>query len=300
MADERLRRVVCIANGKGGVLKSSIAANVAGLTAAAGYRVLLVDLDPQGDVSDDLGYFDDSRDDAGQALVDALLTGGPAKPTITQVRPNLDVVTGGERLADITAVIVARANRGEPTTALLAQSLAPTAASYDLILIDTPPVDVTLQTLALRAARWLLIPTKADASSIRGIARIAQRVAYARQDGHELDILGVILTGTPASATRVRSGAAEDIESILGGVAPFFPTAIRSSDAVAREARSRGVLVHELAELVEGAEPFWQSLREGRAPQRAPGSAPALADEYVRLTEYTLQRIDELETQSKP
>ena len=51
-------RVVCVANGKGGMFKTSLAAHVAGLSAAAGYRTLIVDLDPQGDLSDDLGYFD--------------------------------------------------------------------------------------------------------------------------------------------------------------------------------------------------------------------------------------------------
>ena len=70
---------------------------------AAGYRTLVVDLDPQGDLSDDLGYFDSDADDHGQGLAAALVTGQPVTPTLGGVRPNLDVVTGGVHLADVAA-----------------------------------------------------------------------------------------------------------------------------------------------------------------------------------------------------
>lgn len=296
---EDLGRVVCIANGKGGVSKTSVCANVAGLSAAAGYRTLLVDLDPQGDLSDDLGYFRDAADDHGQELATALLTGIPLTPTLREVRENLDVVAGGEHLTDIVGALVARFSRGASTTDLLAKVLAPLAAEYDLVLIDTPPVDVTLQNLALGAARWLVIPTKADASSIRGIRRIAERVVDVRTPEHRLDILGVVLTGIGMSATRVRADATQDIHALAGESAPLFDATIRGSDAVARETRAKGLLVHELAEQVEGAEPFWKALRDGHTQQRLPGSAPALANDYVRLTEELLKRLTDLEETTK-
>ncbi|MFY0408941.1 ParA family protein [Solicola sp. PLA-1-18] len=296
---DRLARVVCVANGKGGVTKTSLSANLAGLAAAAGYHTLLVDLDPQGDLSDDLGYFDDNTDDHGEQLAAALVTGSALRPTLTDVRPNLDVITGGEHLSDVTGALVSRLSRGASTTDLLARSLAPLAGQYDLVVVDTPPIDVTLQVIALGAARWLLIPTKADASSIRAIGRIAERVVDARSDVHQLDLLGVVLTGVPTAATRVRADAAADIAATVGTVAPLFDATIRASDAVARETRAKGLLVHELAEKVEGAQPFWKSLRDGTAPQRLPGSAPALAADYVAVTEQVLQRLDHLETQSR-
>lgn len=294
--DESLARVICVANGKGGVFKTSLAANIAGLSAAAGYRTLIVDLDPQGDLSDDLGYFDNDADDLGQGLAAALVTGQPIKPTLRDVRPNLDVVTGGVHLADVAGALVARASRGASTTDLLARALTPVVGAYDVVIIDTPPVDTTLQVMALGAARWLLVPTKADASSIRGIQRIAERVADARRNGHQIHILGAVLTGVPTAASRVRADAIADITAVLGGTAPLISSVIRSSDAVARECRARGVLAHELAEQLEGVEPFWRALREGHTPQRVPGSAPALADDYVHVTEQVLQRLNELET----
>jgi chromosome partitioning protein len=290
-----LGRVVCIANGKGGVVKTSLTANFAGLAAAAKYRTLVVDLDPQGDLSDDLGYFDSRDDDHGQGLATAMVTGHTLTPTLRDVRPGLDVVCGGEHLADVAGALVARAARGESTTDLLARALAPLAVHYDLVVIDTPPVDTTLQVMALRASRWLLIPTKADASSIRGIQRIAERVAEVRESGHELDILGVVLASVPTAARRVRADAIADISAVLGDSASLLSAVIRSSDAVARECRAKGILAHELAEQLEGAEPFWRALRDGGTPQRVPGSAPALADDYIRVTEQVLLRLDDME-----
>lgn len=293
--DTDLARVICIANGKGGVFKTSLTANIAGLSAAAGYRTLVIDLDPQGDLSDDLGYFDDEADDHGRGLAAALVTGQQVLPNLREIRPNLDVVTGGVHLSDVAGALVSRISRGASTTDLLAHALAPTAGSYDVIMIDTPPVDTTLQVMALGAARWLLVPTKADASSIRGIQRIAERVADARTGGHQVDILGVVLTGVPTAASRVRGDAIADITAVLGGTAPLLSTVVRSSDAVARECRAEGILAHELAERLEGVEPFWKALRDGHRPQRVPGSAPALADDYVHVTEQVLHRLSKLE-----
>lgn len=71
---------------------------------------------------------------------------------------------------------------------------------------------------------------------------------------------------------------------------------MRSSQAVAREARDKGLLVRALAERVEGAKPFWESLRAREKPERLPGSAPAPAADYVALVDSILQRIAELET----
>lgn len=212
------------------------------------------------------------------------------------MRINLDVVTGGPALADVSGGLIARTSRGVSTTDLLASVLIPVAGDYDLVVIDTPPVDVSLQGLALGAARWLLVPAKADASSIKGIKAIAQRVVETRTADHTLDLLAVILSGVLTSATRVRAAAIQDINQVLGGLSETLaPHVIRDSGAAARECRDRGLLAHELAEKVEGAEPYWQALRDGRQTQRLPGTAPALADDYVSVTQFVLQRLDALE-----
>jgi cellulose biosynthesis protein BcsQ len=311
---DTLNRVVAVATGKGGTGKTSLTANAAGLMAAAGHRVLVIDLDPQGDISDDLGYFDDERADDGRHLATAMQTGAPLAPVLTDVRPNLDVVTGGSALTDISGVLLARQSRGKVDFDLLATCLEPIADNYDLILIDTPPNDDLSQLLALTAARYLLIPTKADPASIRAIRRIAERVAEARAGGRDIDILGVVLVGVPTAAKRVRGNAEEMIVGMLGQIAPLFEGGIRDSSAVAQETRIKGVLAHELAEQVDGAEPFWAALRkkaeaakgaipglgafdteDAVKPTRIVKSAPALASDYIAITEQVMRRISELE-----
>lgn len=289
-----LQRAVAVGNGKGGCGKSSTVAAVGGLSAAAGYDVLLVDLDPQGDLADELGVRDHPANDGGEGLFGAL-TSGAALPTPIEVRPHLRLVPGGPALYDLAGVILARHSRGQRIDHALTKALQPLAEETALCVIDTPPGDVLLQNLALTAARWLIIPTSADTSSIRALHNIADRVVEARAENPELEILGVALWNVPVAATRIRKEARATIDQVLGETTTLFETTIRSAPAAAYEARIQGKLVHELAEAVEGAEPFWKALREGRHP-RLPGTAPALAAEYVRLTDEILTRMAEAES----
>ena len=141
------------------------------LLATSGYRVLVVDVDPQGNLAEDLGYTDDSRDAKGRSLAQALMFGGGAAPVVG-VRTGLDVLVGGSVLDQATAGLSSRANKDPDGAKLaLAQLLVPLAGGYDMILIDCPPGDETLQTAAVAAARWALVPVKTDKSSRKGLGR---------------------------------------------------------------------------------------------------------------------------------
>jgi chromosome partitioning protein len=278
-----LRRVIAVTNGKGGVGKTSITANTAGLLAAAGYRVLAVDLDPQGNLSEDLGYAD--RSDDGHAIHTALLTGQPLAP-LTGIRPNLDVCPGGDATADLAAALTSRLQRqGGDAVQALAASLTPIAGAYDAILIDCPPALETMQALALAASRWVLIPAKTDASSRKGLREVARRFVAAREVNPDLEVLGVVLFGVGASATRVRARAHDLIADDLGGAVPILTATIRHLEAAATDARERGLLAHELeAAAAEG--PAWWELRQGAEPgERVAASAGTLAGDYQRLAE---------------
>lgn len=289
-----LGRVVAIANSKGGVGKTSLTTTLAGLAAAAGYKILVLDLDPQGNAGEDLGYTGRGEGDEGAGLVAAITAGTPLNVTIPSVRDNVDVVCGGERLDDLAGMLLSRHQRGVEVADALAVPLAPLLdeRDYDLVLIDCPPGESSLQMLALGAARWLVIPTRGDAASLKGMARIAQRLVQVRTQNPELELLGVVLFDIATAATRLRREIQQQITDALGGVAPLFEATIRHSIA-ATDARGRGLLVHEHAAHLEG-EPFWQALREGRRPV-SPGSAPALAGDYAALAHEILLRIATLE-----
>jgi chromosome partitioning protein len=296
---QRLRRTVAVINGKGGVGKTSITANLAGLFAASGYRVLAVDLDPQGNLGSDLGYLGAGLSDGGASLRSATLD-LKAPETLAEVRPGLDVVPGGEHLHDLAAMLQARSRTGRGGAQDLAATIGALAGDYDLTLLDCPPGSDVLQEGALHAARWALVPTKTDDASRAGLRDVARRFSAARSSNPDLAVLGVVLFGVNTSARRVLSQAKAALEQDLGGVAPVLDTAIRHVEAAAVDARGRGQLVHELERDASAAPKWYERLRNpGESPvQRLAGSAGALASDYEALAEEVLTHIIEAESAS--
>lgn len=287
-----LNRVVAVVNGKGGVGKTMLTANVGGLLAAGGYRVLLVDLDPQGNLGEDLGYTGTASDDDGLALTQALVFSGPLVP-VKEVRPGLDVIVGGANLDMAAAGLTMQSQKAPHTAKLsLATGLVGLAPSYDLIIIDCPPGQETLQQAALAAARWALIPVKTDASSRKGLRDVARRLDAVVDINPDLDLLGVVLFGVNKGATRVIESARAAVLDDLGEGAPVLATTIRHVEAAAQEARDRGLLVHELEEAVL-AGPKWYELRRQGVRHDGPRSksASGLADDLQLLGTEIIDRI---------
>ena len=296
---EVLRRVIAVINGKGGVFKTTLAANIGGLLAASEYKVLIVDLDPQGNLAEDLGYTGSDVDDEGRNLAQALAFGEPLSP-IRDVRPNLDVAAGGAHLEAATAALTSRASKDPVGARLsLAMALTPIAEQYDMILLDCPPGDETLQTAAAAAARWLLIPVKSDASSRKGMAAVVSRLNAVIDDNQELDLLGVVLTGVATSATTVQKRARNAIAEAFGGSADVvFDKTVRHSEATAQATRERGLLVHELDEFVRSGPKWYEVLRgDAEAQNLAPRSSTSVADDLVGVTEEVVRRITSAETE---
>lgn len=280
-----LSRVLVVHNGKGGACKTSIATNLAGIVAEAGYRVLLVDLDPQANCGEDLGYTDQADD--GESLRAALETGTPLQPTLL-ARERLSVAAGGGALRDI------KIRPGQSPVDMLAVSLSPIAEDYDLVIIDTPPGGSTTIEMALGAARYLIIPSPPDRSSIKGLEFVAGAIEAARQDNPMLTLLGALLVQVASNATTIRARALDGLTQSLGDASLMFRTSIRYASKTAQEARERGLLAHELAAQQQGR-PFWEFLRSGeKVPERVQ-SAPGLASDYVAVTDEVLQRIHDEE-----
>jgi chromosome partitioning protein len=287
-------RVVAVVNGKGGVGKTTITANVGGMLAASGdARVLLVDLDPQGNLAEELGYGGSDRDDAGRALAQALVFDAPVTPQ-RDIRPGLDVLVGGAALDMAAAGLTIRSHK-DPQAAktALARALAPHVQGYDLILIDCPPGQETLQQAALAAARWALIPVKTDASSRKGLRDVARRLDAVLDVNPDLDLLGVVLFSVNRVARRVSDSARQAIAEDLGGSEEVvLCSTIRHAEAAAQETRNRGLLVHELEEAVL-AGPRWWELRRRTDEAEGPRSRSAigLAEDFHALGQEIVERI---------
>lgn len=315
-----LARVVAVANGKGGVLKTSVVANVGGWLARQGMRILLVDLDPQGNLVFDLGLVDHEANDLGKSVIGAVWNDEPLK-VLRDVRPNLDVVFGGsalDMLASLTYSGMSDKLTGGGVPAAFAAALAVVADDagdgdgqpYDLVLLDCPPRSVEIQDMALRASRWVVVPTRTDDASLEGLRGVGPRVAKARQDNPALDWLGIVITAHNKQATRIL----RETLSTLGEVSsklPPFDSVIRHSEATARDARSSGRLAFELASATDaGRAERLKALSERRRrrdnviflpeiPAALSETSGPLAEDYARLAHEMCERITAAETASQ-
>lgn len=298
---ESLSRVVTTGNGKGGVGKTTLAANTAGLAAADDTAVLLIDLNGQGNVGRELGYREGPLDDDGQALAEAVTEGSALRPVnlASSGRPNLDVCVGGAAVGHLPAILSNRYQfQAERQALMLALSLQQVANNYDLIVIDSPPENPPLQQLALAAARWLVVPVKSDRASIEdGLGGIAKQFALVRKKVNpSLELLGVVLFASGSSSTAIRRDVRRDVEKVLGEDAPMFSSVIRHSEAVGRQSRERGLLVHELEQAAEANPAFWK-LRTGEASreQVVSTTSASVAEDLAGLTREMFSRIAMLE-----
>lgn len=297
-ATKAIDRVVSFANGKGGVGKTTTAANVGGYVALTGSRVLMIDLDPQGDLARDLGY--DSQ--TGQELFNALIAGAAPK-ILRDVRENLDVIPGGQALEDIQGLMVSRASRVDAGDFgdMLYSVIAPIAADYDLTLIDTPPGERTLVEGAFAISSAVVIPTKSDEASIDGVERVARRFMAVRDRNPVLQLAGVVLFGVGPRSMRLERSVRSSLEEMLGSVAPVFETRIRNLESASADARKKGLLFHELEGAVtEAQKARLKALRAGEKPSSGffSRNASGLAEEFELLTAEILTRLNEIESGS--
>lgn len=295
-----LARVIAIVNDKGGVGKTSIAANLAGQFAGAGYRCLLIDLNRQANLADDLGYRGTDADDQGAGLLGSILAGTPLAPA-SDIRPKLDVVCGGARLEDLTPVMVSRLqHRGRQAFRVLGDVIAPIAGDYEVAMIDCPPESTILTDLALAAARWVLMPTKSDAGGLVGMTLVAERFTLAREINPRLGLLGVVLFATGSRSRAVHGEARGAIDRAFGGASPRFETTIRHAERTAQDARRLGKLAHEL-EIEAAAQPaWWEELRTGVRTPRISTTAASVAGDYRALGVEVLTALQAAEEREPP
>jgi len=184
-----MARMVAIANQKGGVGKTTTAVNLAAGLALSGKRVLLIDLDPQGNAGSGLGY---PSIKVQRGVYEVL--GGDA--TLSQVLletevPGLHLVPSGQRLvgAEVELVDVPRREYR------LKEALVEIEERYDFILIDAPPSLGFLTLNALTAARSVLVPVQCEYYALEGLSHLLSAIRLVQQGlNPTLQIEGVLLT----------------------------------------------------------------------------------------------------------
>jgi chromosome partitioning protein len=180
--------ILAISNQKGGVGKTTTSINLAAALAQAGERVLLVDLDPQGNATSGLGV--DVDDSPGSY---ALLMGTASLEDVvcTSSLDGLHVAPATRALVGAEVELVGRDGRDRA----LRKALGPARAAYDWVLIDCPPSLGLLTVNALVAADRVLIPVQAEYYAIEGLSQLLQTMSVVR-DGPNPDLVreGLVVT----------------------------------------------------------------------------------------------------------
>lgn len=249
-------RIIVIANQKGGVAKTTTAVNLASYMAMEGKKVLLVDLDPQGNASSGLGI---NREEAQGCIYDVIINGVSVDAVKQDTElDNLKLVPATIQLAGAEIELVAAISR----EAKLKKALSGVKDKYDFIILDCPPSLGLLTLNALTAADTLLIPIQCEYYALEGLGQLMNTYDLVKKHlNPDLEIEGVVLTMFDAR-TNLAIQVVDEVKTYFKGkvFATIIPRNVRLSEAPSHgkpialyDPKSRGAEVYyELAKEVMG------------------------------------------------
>ena len=277
-------QVIAIANQKGGVGKTTTVMNLGVALKEMGHRVLLIDGDPQANLTSYLGVESPGRTleevflskkkpiGEGESLTETELA--RLKEGWVQSTPSgVDLLASDRALSGVEFYLFSRADKEQ----VLNRFLRPLHAAYDYILIDTPPSLNLLTINALVAARWVVVPVQPEFFSLEGVVKIRQTIQEVRERWNpELEIAGVLGTQV-AQRRRLTQEIWEALAQELG---PLLFEALIHDNAAVTESSGHAQSVIEYQRASRGAQDYLEAAAEltRRLAKHQPGiswSAPA-------------------------
>ena len=213
-------KIIAFANHKGGVGKTTSTASVGSILASKGYKVLLIDLDAQANLTYSMKHLPDVY----QSIYNILVFKESPQPY--NVSKNLDLIPSSQELAmvDIQLSSVIARER------VLSRALSPIKENYDFILMDCPPSLGVLTLNACTFATDIIIPLIAEVLPFKGLAMINEFISNVREFlNPEVHVSGVLITRW--EKTKLTSGIEQELRSSWGDL--IFKTKIRKNVTIA-------------------------------------------------------------------
>jgi len=184
-----MARVICIANQKGGVGKTTTAVNLSASLAVAEKKVLLIDIDPQGNSTSGIGF---SKEQSNGTIYHALLRGSGLRGIIQKTSlAYLDVVTSNMDLIGAEVELIQEKDRERRLDSLIKE----VESEYDYIFIDCPPSLGLLTINSLTAAHSVIIPLQCEYYALEGLGHLLKTIRLIKQSlNPKLQIEGILLT----------------------------------------------------------------------------------------------------------
>jgi len=221
-------RIVAIANQKGGVGKSTTAVSLGAALAELGFRILVVDLDPQGNASTGIGIRHDDRE---VTSYDVIVAESPVTEAIVHSPiKGLDAITSTIDLAGAEIELVSQFSR----EGRLKRALEPVReGSYDFIFLDCPPSLGLITINALTAAEELIVPIQCEYYALEGLGQLLRNVSLVQQNiNPELRLTGIVMTMFDPR-TKLSEQVVEEVRRFFGDLVydNIIPRTVRLSEA---------------------------------------------------------------------
>lgn len=243
-----MARIICVANQKGGVGKTTTAVNLSVGLAKAGEHTLLIDLDPQCNATSGVGH--------SPAGSHPLLLTTPVRESLVETTwDNLDLLPGSRSFVDVD-----RIERGEESDSqILRQNLDTGMANYDFVVIDCPPSLGQLTQAALGASTEVLMPIQCEFYAMEGLTQMIHVIRSVMQRGSgRLTFGGILLTMYDPTLELTHEVDAE-VREFFGDI--VFDTVIPRDVAVS-EAPSHGQSVMDYAPRSRGSRAYLELCME--------------------------------------